>query len=213
MEFPIASQARDLGSYLIPGQLNPIQVYELVHPQLPVLEHAGLQNLVRSPNQLTHPIDSLYWPRKLSLKRLPTCLLNQNAACSPWWDPVVLAKPAWRLKPSTSCWVLNLMVFTMYPWLPIAIPLRSIHPIADALNLSFNNPGDQIAQLIDHIKHRRMLLLLDNFEHLLPAAPFLINLLEGAPGLRLLLTSRERMNLQMETIFEVHGLPYPHASG
>jgi predicted ATPase/Tfp pilus assembly protein PilF len=54
-----------------------------------------------------------------------------------------------------------------------------------------------------------MLLMLDNFEHLITGAGFLADILENAPGVKLLTTSRERLNLRAEWLFEVKGLKYP----
>jgi len=88
-------------------------------------------------------------------------------------------------------------------------PNTIFHPIAAALKLAFNNPFDQASQLIDYLRDKQILLLLDSFEHLLPATSYLVELLEAAPGLRIILTSRERLNLYLETIFQVRGLPYP----
>lgn len=208
LEFPITSQVRDLGSYLIPGQINPLQVYELVHPHLPVADHAGLQNLVRSPNNL--PIQSTrFIGRESELKTIAHLLAQPECRLLTLVGPGGVGKT--RLGIEAISQLHGTQPHSIY-YVPLATyrnPTTIYNPIANALNLSFNNPGDQTAQLIDHLKHRRILLLLDNFEHLLPAAPFLINLLEGVPGLRLMLTSRERINLQVETIFEVHGLPFP----
>jgi predicted ATPase len=63
--------------------------------------------------------------------------------------------------------------------------------------------------LTDYLRGKALLLVLDNFEHLLPAATYLVELLEAAPGLRIMVTSRERLNLYQEIIFQVRGLPYP----
>jgi len=54
-----------------------------------------------------------------------------------------------------------------------------------------------------------MLLVMDNFEHLLDSAGTLAEILQRAPAIRLLVTSRERLNLQGEWVFEVQGLPIP----
>ncbi len=58
-----------------------------------------------------------------------------------------------------------------------------------------------------HDKH--MLLLFDNFEHLLPAAPNLITLLEQCPDLKIIVTSRERLRLGQERAFPVSPLSFP----
>jgi predicted ATPase len=54
-----------------------------------------------------------------------------------------------------------------------------------------------------------MLLVLDNFEQLVDGAALVGELLEGARGLKVLVTSRERLCLQEEWLFEVRGLAFP----
>jgi predicted ATPase/DNA-binding SARP family transcriptional activator len=65
------------------------------------------------------------------------------------------------------------------------------------------------AQLLRFLAPKEMLLVLDNFEHLLAGADLLAAIRAAAPAVRLLVTSRERLSLQGEWIFTVHGLPYP----
>jgi predicted ATPase/class 3 adenylate cyclase len=61
-------------------------------------------------------------------------------------------------------------------------------------------------QLLDYLGERSTLLLLDNFEHLVDAAGLLGELIERAPGVELLTTSRERLNVQSEWVYDVEGL-------
>jgi predicted ATPase/DNA-binding SARP family transcriptional activator len=79
--------------------------------------------------------------------------------------------------------------------------------LADALKL----PGapDPRQQLMDYLSSRQMLLLLDNFEQLAEVAHLLVELLQGAPGIRLLVTSRHHLNLYEEWIFPLEGMSYP----
>ncbi|MCB0211403.1 MAG: tetratricopeptide repeat protein, partial [Anaerolineae bacterium] len=81
--------------------------------------------------------------------------------------------------------------------------------IGSVLQLSFNDQSDAHTQLLDYVQSRQMLLILDNFEHLIRDLHLIIDLLRTAPSLKLLITSRERLNLQAEWIFEVKGLSYP----
>ncbi|HVP02261.1 MAG TPA: DUF4062 domain-containing protein [Solirubrobacteraceae bacterium] len=74
--------------------------------------------------------------------------------------------------------------------------------IADAVGLS-SLGADQEAGLVRGLRDRRMLLVLDNFEHLLGAAPLVTRLLEAAGGLEVLATSREPLRLQGEHEFGV----------
>lgn len=66
------------------------------------------------------------------------------------------------------------------------------------------------AHLLAQLQDRKLLLLLDNFEHLLSGGlSLLLSLLENAPGVSLLITSRTFLNLSWEHRFELQGLPYP----
>lgn len=81
--------------------------------------------------------------------------------------------------------------------------------IAAGLDFFFQGAADLKPQLLAHLRHKEMLLVLDNFEHLVAGAGLLVELLQAAPGVRLLVTSRERLNLQEEWVWEVGGLDYP----
>lgn len=65
--------------------------------------------------------------------------------------------------------------------------------------------------LVAELQRRDLLLVLDNFEALLPAAPLLTRLLEAAPGLRLLVTTRESLQVTGEVRLELEGLDTPAA--
>ena len=65
------------------------------------------------------------------------------------------------------------------------------------------------ARLISFLSEQRVLLLLDNMEHLLAGTAFLAEILRRAPTVTLLATSRERLNLQGEWVVEIVGLEVP----
>src|SRR5437764_11451396 len=61
-------------------------------------------------------------------------------------------------------------------------------------------------QLLDYLSERSTLLVLDNFEHLVEGSGLLSDVIERAPHVELLTTSRERLNVQSEWVFDVEGL-------
>ncbi len=65
--------------------------------------------------------------------------------------------------------------------------------------------------LAEHISEREMLLLLDNLEQVIEAAPALSGLLQACPNLTLLVTSRERLRVQGEVEYPVPPLAEPEA--
>jgi predicted ATPase len=61
-------------------------------------------------------------------------------------------------------------------------------------------------QLLDYLSERSTLIVLDNFEHLVEGSGLLGEVIERAPHVELLTTSRERLNVQSEWVFDVEGL-------
>jgi predicted ATPase/two-component SAPR family response regulator len=82
--------------------------------------------------------------------------------------------------------------------------------IAEALHLLIS-PSEQSAldQLIAQIGNKHLLLVLDNFEHLMDGTGLLVTLLQRTPNTVLLVTSRERLDLVSEDCIELAGLPTP----
>jgi predicted ATPase/DNA-binding SARP family transcriptional activator len=97
---------------------------------------------------------------------------------------------------------------------PLA-PVRSIDllvsTIAGALDFAFQDQEDPRAQLLDYLCVREVLLVLDSFEHLIQSesTELLIDILSAAPGVKIMVTSQERLNVQGEWILEICGLKYP----
>ena len=64
-------------------------------------------------------------------------------------------------------------------------------------------------QVLDYLRPRCLLLVLDNFEHLLAGADIVADILRLAPQVTMLVTSRERLYLNEEHLLVIHGLEYP----
>ena len=87
----------------------------------------------------------------------------------------------------------------------------SIAPaIARAIGLVFrqNGPAPE-EQLLDFLREKRLLLILDSFEGLVQWAGLLEQIHTHAAGIQMLVTSRQRLRLQGEWVMEVKGLDYP----
>jgi predicted ATPase/DNA-binding SARP family transcriptional activator/Tfp pilus assembly protein PilF len=81
--------------------------------------------------------------------------------------------------------------------------------IASALGFEFSGPREPRQQLLDYLREKNLLIVLDNLEHLLEVVPIITDLLEAAPGLKLVATSRVALELSGEWLFDVDGLSYP----
>lgn len=94
-----------------------------------------------------------------------------------------------------------------------ADPAQAMEQLAQTLAVTVGAPLEGAAckedQLAAWLAPRSLTLVLDSMEYLLDGADLLALLLAQAPGLRLLVTSRERLNLHGEWVLEVRGLPAP----
>ncbi len=87
-------------------------------------------------------------------------------------------------------------------------------PIAltQALGIPLIGVDNPLAALQAYLRRRPQLLILDGFEQLVDEAPLLSDLLRAAPQLRLLVTSRRRVGLRGEWLYELNGLPLDEAT-
>jgi len=98
------------------------------------------------------------------------------------------------------------------PLAPLNSPEHLVPALADAIQFSFYGAIEPRTQLVNFLREKEMLLVLDNFEHLTTGASLLAEILQNAPRVKMLVTSRERLNLQGEWLLEIGGLDYPPAS-
>jgi predicted ATPase/tetratricopeptide (TPR) repeat protein len=84
-----------------------------------------------------------------------------------------------------------------------------VQVIAAALGYVFTGTHDPVTELLAHLRPRHHLLVLDNFEHLLNAAGLASRLLENAPHLTILATSRHPLDLPGEYVHLIRGLGLP----
>jgi predicted ATPase len=95
------------------------------------------------------------------------------------------------------------------PLAPLDTAAGIVPAIATAVQFSFSADQPPQQQLLEHLRPKRLLLVLDNLEHLLDRETLQLvgSTLSRAPGVSFLVTSRARLNVQGETVFPVGGLP------
>lgn len=96
------------------------------------------------------------------------------------------------------------------PLHPLSNPEQIITEIAKCLGIGLR-PGSQPAnqQVLEYLSNKNLLLLLDNYEHLLEGFSIVVEILEAAPDVKLLVTSRERLRLSGETVYVLKGMKLP----
>jgi non-specific serine/threonine protein kinase len=105
----------------------------------------------------------------------------------------------------------TLELFADGAYLVALAPLASADALASAivraLDLSVQD-ADLTTGLLRALRDKQLLLILDNFEHLLDGVGLVLELLQSAPGLRIVATSRERLNVRSEQRYLVQGMAY-----
>ena len=205
---PEAATLKALGTYRLRDIVQPEEIFQLCHPALrqdfPPLNTPG-----HLPHNLpTHPTPFL--GREREVEEISNLLLRPGRAAgdadrSRWGGQDAAGhcgSPPESLEAfPDGAFLVDLARLTD----PALVPSAT----ATALGLR-EQPGQPLEQTLAELSAgRRLLLLFDNFEHVLPAATFVADLLAAAPGVKVLVTSRARLGLQAEHEYRVEPLPIP----
>src|SRR5947199_1917637 len=96
------------------------------------------------------------------------------------------------------------------PLTPLLSAELLVATIAVTLRFSFQGSIDQKRQLLTYLHEKKILLILDGFEHVQAGASLIAEILRQAPATTLLVTSRERLHTQGEWVLDLAGLSFPH---
>jgi predicted ATPase/DNA-binding SARP family transcriptional activator len=99
------------------------------------------------------------------------------------------------------------------PLAPLSDPELVPGAIAQAIGVTETANRPVHESLIRALAEKRILLLLDNFEHILPAVGLVGDMLAACPGIKVLVTSRASLNLRGEYEYPVPAMPMPGAGG
>jgi len=88
-------------------------------------------------------------------------------------------------------------------------PSRIFEAIVNALSLEIHDRIESETDLLSFLSDKELLLILDNFEHLLEDMQIVEDILRSASDVKLLVTSREPLNLPAEWQIDVSGLDHP----
>jgi serine/threonine protein kinase len=93
---------------------------------------------------------------------------------------------------------------------PLSDAANIVSAIAEAVGYQFQADGrDQKQQILDFLGNKNLLLVMDNYEHLLEGANLVTDILKAAPSVKILATSRQRLNQSGETLFNLEGMDFP----
>jgi len=211
LDLPPGSQIKDLGFHTLKDTDGPVHVFELLHPHLPASEHPPLHSVSLLSTNLPTLTPS-FIGREPELNELTRLIDSPECRIISLVGPGGIGKTRLAVQFATQ-------IAERFPDGIFFISLASIEDpdlipiiLADTLKFSFYGPRDHTEQLADYLHRMKALLVFDNFEHLrLEGSNFLAFLLSMTHHLKILVTTRERLNMLAETSLEVQGFPVPPA--
>lgn len=205
-ELPENAETRDHYVHVLKDLNEPIRVYGLIHPDLQLTEFPPLRSLSSHPNNL--PLQpTQFIGRKEEIEAISRILDKHTRKILTLTGPGGIGKT--RLAIQVAAERAN-----DYADGVCFVPLESldssehvVQSIADSLRLNFHNKIDPKEQLVDFLRGKEILLVIDNFEHVIEASSLISEIFYAAPLVTMLLTSREVLNLHGEWVVEIQGLP------
>lgn len=95
------------------------------------------------------------------------------------------------------------------PLAPLANAAHLVAAIAESLRLQSVGAVEPRQQLLHYLRQKQLLLVMDNFEHLLEGAEMVADILQDTTAVKILVTSRERLHLSAESVYTLAGMTYP----
>jgi len=200
----------DLGEHRLKDLLQPEHLFQLVIEGLPS-EFPALKTLGNRPTNLPAQPNPIVG-RARELHEISQLLGSDNVRMLTLTGPGGTGKT--RLALQTGAELLDGFRSGVFfvSLAPIADEDLLVSTIAQALAIREIAGEDLATTLSAYLSDKQMLRVLDNFEQIVGAAPVAAKLLEAAPQLRILVTSRERLRLSAEHVYEVPPLMLPDAT-
>jgi len=201
----------DLGVHQLKDLSDAQHIFQLCHPLLKLQTFPELRTLSAHPHNLP-PQSTPFLGREKELGELIALLDNPKVRLVTILGPGGIGKT--RLALQVASEMVDIFRYGAYfvPLAPVESPDVLVTSIAEALKFSFYMGENPSKQLGNYLREKEILLLLDNFEHVIKSASLVSELLAASPGLKVMATSRERLNLAGETLYELRGMETPPTS-
>jgi predicted ATPase/class 3 adenylate cyclase len=205
-DLPPDAALRDLGAHRLKDLPRPEHIFQLTTPDLPA-EFPPLRSLGASPNNLPLQLSS-FIGRQRELDELKA-LLSANRLLT-LTGPGGTGKTRLALRLASD----ELESFADGAWIvelaALSDPTLLTQTVAATLGVQEQQGRPSLDVVMDYLREKTVLLILDNCEHLVESCAQLADdALRAAPGLKVLATSRESLGIAGETAFRVPSLPLP----
>ena len=205
---PAGAEWLDHGVHQVKDLSEPQHIFSLSHPSLSLREFPPLKSQSNQRHNLAEQL-SPFVGRRLELGGIASLLAAPNSRCITLLGAGGMGKS--RL--ASEAGLENLYRFRQGAYRAslegLSTPAQLMERIAASLKIGLYKQKDAREQLIDYLKDKNLLLILDPCDRLAGGAGQISEILEACPGLRVLACSRRRLNLRGETVLEVKGMDYP----
>jgi predicted ATPase/class 3 adenylate cyclase len=204
-DLPAGVTLRDLGEHRLKDLAHPERIFQLVIDGCPS-EFPALRTLDRTPNNLPTQLTTFIGREKeirdglKLLDRTRLLTLTGPGGTGKTRLSLQLAAEAAAGFPDGAFWV---------PLAPISDPELVPSTIAHSLGVQVSGNELPIDRVTEHLRDKKLLLVLDNFEQILTAATTVSALLESAPELKVVTSSRAPLRISGEQEFPIPPLELP----
>jgi predicted ATPase/class 3 adenylate cyclase len=201
---------RDLGQHRLKDLMKPERIFQVVHPVLSS-EFAPLTTLSHRPNNLPTQNAELIG-RAAELRGIRELLNTPTVRLVTLTGPGGIGKTTLALHAAADQaerWEDGLYFVDLSPVRDVDAVFEAVLRVMGLAGTSHQQP---LEALSEHLRTRRLLLLLDNLEQVIDAADGVVDLLQRCSDVMVLATSREALRVRGERLFAVPPLSLPERS-
>ena len=206
-ELPTGSILEDMGKHRLKDLTKAEHIFQLMIVEIPA-DFPPLKSLNAIPNNLPTQL-TRFVGRDRELNKVKE--LIQNTHLLTLIGPGGTGKTRLAIQAAADLIESYKQGVFFIPLAPISSKEFIIQSIAEALRFPLSTQEDPKDQLLTYLRNKQMLLVMDNFEHIMESTGLVREILEKAPGVSVLATSRQKLNILGETVFNISGLDIPKA--
>jgi len=201
---PVDVALRDLGAHRMKGMTKLERLFQALAPGLPA-DFPRLNTLDPASNNLPAQLTD-FIGREAELASLKTLLAETHNRLVTIVAPGGMGKTRLSVEAASQ-------VYQAFPQGIYFVALdrltsadQIVQAVAEVLPISLSTNEDPKSRIVDYLRDKKTLLVMDNFEHVLDGTTLIQDILAAVPRVQVLATSRVRLNLTSETIFTIEGL-------